>query len=339
MSASLSQRAWEKFKQRKRSYYSLWIFSLLTLFSLGAEFWANDRPLLIVYEDRIFVPIFINYTEEELGGAFPSWPNYREPYMRDLLAQKSRFILWPLIPFGATTINYELAQAVPSPPSRVNWLGTDDQGRDVLARVIYGYRISVLFAFLLSLFSVPLGIFLGAMQGYYGGLTDLMGQRMTEVWSGMPVLFILILLTSLVQPNLWWLLLITLLFSWMGLADLVRAEFLRGRNMTYVIAARTMGLPDYLIMFRHILPNAAISAFTFLPFIFTSAITILTSLDFLGYGLPAGSPSLGELIAQAKANLFAPWLGATAFIIITLMLSLLIFIGEGLRDAYDPRAR
>ena len=287
---------------------------------------------------RVFFPILFDYTEEELGGIFPSLPNYREPYMQELLQRKSRFILWPLIPFRANTINYELDRAVPSPPTRTNVLGTDDQGRDVLARVIYGYRVSVIFAFLLTVLSMPLGIFLGAVQGYYGGLTDLMGQRVTEVWSGMPVLFILILLASLVQPNFWWLLLITLLFGWMGLADLVRAEFLRGRNMMYVIAARTMGLPNYLIMFRHILPNAAVSAFTFLPFIFTSAITILTSLDFLGYGLPAGSPSLGELIAQAKANLSAPWLGVTAFFIITLMLSLLIFIGEGLRDAYDPRA-
>ena len=285
-----------------------------------------------------FIPIFFGYTEQELGGEFPALPNYREPYMRELLTQKSLFTLWPLIPFGPTTINYELTQAVPSPPSRENLLGTDDQGRDLLARVIYGYRISVIFAFLLSLLSVPLGIILGAIQGYYGGVTDLIGQRLTEVWSGMPVLFILIILTSLVQPNLWWLLTLTLLFSWMGLADLVRAEFLRGRNMTYVLAARTMGLSDRLIMFRHILPNAAVSAFTFLPFIFTSAITILTSLDFLGYGLPPGSASLGELIAQAKANLSSPWLGATAFIIITLLLSLLIFIGEGLRDAYDPRA-
>ena len=265
MAASLSQRAWEKFRSRKRSYYSLWIFSLITLFCLGAEFWANDRPLLIVYEERVFIPIFFDYTEQELGGEFPALPNYREPYMRELLAQKSLFTLWPLIPFGPTTINYELTQAVPSPPSRENLLGTDDQGRDLLARVVYGYRISVIFAFLLSLLSVPLGIILGAIQGYYGGVTDLIGQRLTEVWSGMPVLFILIILTSLVQPNLWWLLTLTLLFSWMGLADLVRAEFLRGRNMTYVLAARTMGLSNRLIMFRHILPNAAVFCFHLPP--------------------------------------------------------------------------
>jgi len=338
MAASLSQRAWQKFRRRRRSYYSLWLFVVITLFSLGAEFWANDRPLLIVYEERIFVPLFIDYSEQDLGGEFPITPDYRETYMRELIAEKSRFTLWPMIPFGPTTINYDLNEAVPSPPSKENWLGTDDQGRDLLARVIYGYRISVIFAFLLTILSIPLGILLGAVQGYYGGITDLAGQRLTEIWSGMPVLFILIIFTSLVQPNLWWLLLLTLIFSWMGLADLVRAEFLRGRNMTYVLAARSMGLSNSLIMFRHILPNAAVSAFTFFPFIFTSAITVLTSLDFLGYGLPPGSASLGELISQAKNNLSAPWLGATAFITITLMLSLLLFIGEGLRDAYDPRS-
>ena len=331
------QSVWLKFKSRKRSYYSLWIFGILTLLSLFAEFLANDRPLLVVLDDRIYAPVFADYTEQNFGGELELQVNYREPYMRELFAERDAIVLWPLIPFSGTSIDYDLEAPAPSPPDARHWLGTDDQGRDLLARTLYGYRISVIFAFLLTLFTMVLGVAFGALQGYYGGMTDLMGQRISEIWSGMPVLFILIILASLIQPNLWWLLLITLLFSWMGLADLVRAEFLRGRNMTYVLAARNMGLDDRVIMFRHILPNAAVSVFTFVPLIFTAAVSVLASLDFLGYGLPLGTPSLGELIAQAKTNLTAPWLGITVFVVITLMLSLLVFIGEGLRDSFDPR--
>ena len=336
MTNSNLQRAWVKFKSRKRSYYSLWIFGILTFTSLFAEILANDEPLLVVYPNKIFAPVFLEYTEQDFGGEFESAPHYREPYMQELLAAKSKFVLWPPLRFDGRTINYNLPNSAPSPPDGVNWLGTDDQGRDLLARILYGYRISVVFAFLLTILSIPAGIFLGALQGFYGGMTDLIGQRITEIWSGMPVLFILIILASLTQPNLWWLLLITFIFSWMGLADLVRAEFLRGRNMSYITAARCMGVTDSIIMFRHILPNAMVATLSFVPFIFTAAITILTSLDFLGYGLPPGTPSFGELISQAKTNISAPWIGLAAFAVITTMLSLLIFIGEGLRDAFDP---
>ncbi len=330
------RRAWLKFKSKKLPYYSLWLFCGLTLISLFAEIVANDEPLLVVYTDKVFYPVFSSYSEVDFGGEFASTPNYREPYMRQLLEENSILIVWPLIKFDGRTINYELQQAAPSPPDSVNLLGTDDQGRDLLARIIYGYRISVIFAFLLTLLSIPTGILIGAIQGYYGGMIDLFGQRITEIWSGMPVLFILIILASLVQPNLWWLLFITFLFSWMGLADLVRAEFLRGRNMTYVTAARSLGVKDLTIILRHILPNAAVASLTAIPFVFTSAITVITSLDFLGYGLPPGTPSLGELILQAKTNVSAYWIGIEAFLVITIMLSLLVFIGEGLRNSFDP---
>lgn len=301
-----------------------------------AEIIANDEPLLVVYPDKVYYPVFVSYSEMDFGGEFDSSPNYRETYMMDLLQEKSIFIVWPLIKFDGRTINYNLREAAPSSPDAVNWLGTDDQGRDLLARIIYGYRISVIFATLLTLLSIPAGIILGALQGYYGGRIDLFGQRITEIWSGMPVLFILIILASLTQPNLWWLLFITFLFSWMGLADLVRAEFLRGRNMTYVTAARSLGVRDITIILRHILPNAAVASLTAIPFVFTSAITIITSLDFLGYGLPPGTPSLGELILQAKTNVSAYWIGIEAFLVITTMLGLLVFIGEGLRNSFDP---
>ena len=329
-------RAWLKFKRNRISYYSLWIFCILCLISLLAEFIANDRPLLVVYPDKVFSPVLFDYSEADFGGEFVAAPNYRGEYMQNLLQEKSELVIWPPIRFNGYTINYDLATPAPSPPDSVNLLGTDDQGRDLLARIIYGYRISVFFAFVLTLLSIPTGIILGAIQGYYGGKIDLIGQRITEIWSGMPVLFILIILASLTQPNLWWLLFITFLFSWMGLADLVRAEFLRGRNMTYVLAARSLGVSDWVMMIRHILPNAAVASMTAIPFVFTAGITIITSLDFFGYGLPPGTPSLGELVLQAKTNISAPWIGIEAFIVITVMLSLLVFIGEGLRNSFDP---
>jgi microcin C transport system permease protein len=246
-------------------------------------------------------------------------------------------MLWPPIPFSYDTINYDLEIPSPAPPSAENWLGTDDQGRDVAARVIYGFRISVLFGLTLTFFSSIIGVIAGAIQGFYGGKVDLIGQRFIEVWSGLPMLYLLIILSSIVQPNFWWLLGIMLLFSWMGLVDVVRAEFLRARNFEYVRAARALGLSNTMIMFRHILPNAMVATLTFMPFILTGAITGLTSLDFLGFGLPSGSPSLGELIAQAKTNLHAPWLGISAFVSLALMLTLLVFTGEAVRDAFDPR--
>uniref|UniRef100_UPI00104A1AF0 ABC transporter permease n=1 Tax=Pseudomonas aeruginosa TaxID=287 RepID=UPI00104A1AF0 len=262
---------------------------------------------------------------------------YKSPYISQLIAEKDGWVLWPPIPYSYDTINYELKVPAPAPPSAENWLGTDDQAPDVLARVIYGFRVSILFALTLTVLSSLIGVTVGALQGYYGGWVDLLGQRFLEVWSGLPVLYLLIILASFVQPNFWWLLGIMLLFSWMSLVDVVRAEFLRGRNLEYVRAARALGMRNSAIMFRHILPNAMISTLTFMPFILTGAIGTLTSLDFLGFGLPPGAPSLGELVAQGKSNLQAPWLGISAFVVLAVMLSLLVFIGEAARDAFDPR--
>ena len=284
-----------------------------------------------------YFPAFKRYPETVFGGEFPLEGNYKAPYMRQLLAEKNAWVLWPPITYSYDTINYDLRVPVPSAPTWENLLGTDDQARDVLARVIYGFRISVLFALVLTALSSVIGVFVGALQGFYGGWVDLLGQRFLEIWSGLPVLYLLIILASFVQPNFWWLLGIMLLFSWMSLVDVVRAEFLRGRNLEYVRAARALGMKNGTIMFRHILPNAMISTLTFMPFILTGAIATLTSLDFLGFGLPAGSPSLGELVAQGKSNLQAPWLGISAFVVLALMLSLLVFIGEAARDAFDPR--
>lgn len=333
----IQRRRLDTFKRNRRGYWSLWIFLLLFGLSLFAELVANDRPLLISYQQQLYSPLLNDYTEVDFGGEFALPADYRDPYLQEMIHHGEGWMLWPLIRFGHDTINYDLQQPAPSPPSSANWLGTDDQGRDVLARVIYGFRISVLFALALTLASSVMGVCAGAIQGYYGGRIDLLFQRFIEIWSGLPVLFLLIILASLVQPNFWWLLGIMLLFSWMSLVDVVRAEFLRGRNLEYVRAAKALGLSDIRIMYRHVLPNAMIATLTFMPFIFNSAIVTLTALDFLGFGLPPGSPSLGELVAQGKENLHAPWLGITAFISLSLMLTLLIFIGEAVRDAFDPR--
>ncbi|MFH1136862.1 MAG: ABC transporter permease [Pseudomonadota bacterium] len=331
----INRRRWGRFKANRRGYWSLWIFLVLFVGSLGAEFIANDRPLLVSYDSKLFFPVFKDYPETALGGEFPTTADFKDPYVQGLIKEKG-WMAWPVIRFRYDTINFDLPTA-PGPPSSRNWLGTDDQGRDVVARLIYGFRISVLFGLCLTIFSSLFGVAAGAIQGYYGGWVDLVGQRFMEVWSGLPVLFLLIILSSFVQPNFWWLLGIMLLFSWMTLVDLVRAEFLRGRNLEYVRAARALGLSDAAIMFRHILPNATVSAVTFMPFILNGAITTLTSLDFLGFGLPPGSPSLGELLAQGKANLQAPWIGLSTFAVLAVMLSLLVFIGEAARDAFDPR--
>lgn len=333
----LNRRRLERFKANKRGCWSLWLFSVLFVISLGAELLANDKPLLVHYDNHWFFPAFERYPETDFGGEFPLEPNYKSPYMRELLASHGATVIWAPIPFGYQSINYDLRVPAPAPPSAQNWLGTDDQGRDVLARVIYGFRISVLFALVLTIASSIVGVIAGALQGFYGGWVDLAGQRFLEIWSGLPVLYLLIILASFVQPNFWWLLGIMLLFSWMSLVDVVRAEFLRGRNLEYVRAARALGMRDGPIMFHHILPNAMVSTMTFMPFILTGAIGTLTALDFLGFGLPAGAPSLGELVGQAKSNLQAPWLGITAFSVLALMLSLLVFIGESARDAFDPR--
>jgi len=332
----LTRRRLANFCANRRGFWSLWIFLALFFISLFAEFIANDRPLLVSYERRFYAPVFFDYPETTFGGEFPTEADYRDPYVQKHIKEHG-WMVWPLIPFSYKTINYALASPAPSPPDRVNWLGTDDQGRDVLARLIYGFRISVLFGLVLTILSSIVGVAAGAIQGYYGGVTDLLFQRFIEVWSGLPVLYLLIILSAIVQPNFWWLLGIMLLFSWMSLVDLVRAEFLRARNFDYVRAARALGVSNPVIIWRHVLPNAMVATITFMPFILNGSITTLTSLDFLGFGLPPGSPSLGELLAQGKNNLQAPWLGFTSFFVIAIMLSLLVFIGEAVRDAFDPR--
>lgn len=330
----LNRRRWHNFKHNRRGYYALWIFSFLFLLALGAELIANDKPLLVYFNGEFYFPALKTYPETTFGGEFELETDYRQEFAQTLIKQKG-WMLWPLIRYSYDTINY--ARVAPAPPSRENWLGTDDQGRDVLARVIYGFRLSVLFGLLLTLFSSVIGVAAGAIQGFYGGKIDLIAQRFIEIWFGMPSLYLLIILSSFIAPGFWWLLGIMLLFQWMTLVDVVRAEFLRGRNLEYVRAAQALGMGNLRLMFRHILPNAMVATITFMPFILTGAITTLTSLDFLGFGLPVGSPSLGELIAQGKNNLQAPWLGITAFLVMSIMLALLVFIGEASRDALDPR--
>jgi len=332
----LRQRQWRAFKANRRGYYALWLFIALFTLCLFAEFIANDKPLLVKYEGQYYTPVFKSYPETTFGGLFDSEADYKDSFVRELI-EDDGWMLWPPIRFHHSSINYNLTTPSPSKPSAENWLGTDDQGRDVLARIIYGTRISLLFGLLLTVSSSLVGITVGAIQGYFGGWVDLGGQRFMEVWSSMPTLYLIIILSSFVNPGFWWLLFIMLLFSWMALVDLVRAEFLRCRNFDYVKAAEAMGIPNYKIMFRHMLPNAMVATLTFMPFILNGAITTLTTLDFIGFGLPPGSASLGELLGQGKANLHAPWLGISGFVALALLLSLLIFIGEAVRDAFDPR--
>ncbi len=332
----INERRYRNFRANRRGYWSLHIFVLLFVLSLFAEFLANERPLIVSYDGRLYFPVFVGYPETEFGGFFPTDTDYHDPFVRELIEERG-WILWPPIPYSYNTIVRDLGVPAPSPPSRQNLLGTDDQARDVLARVIYGFRISVLFGLTLTVLSSIVGIIAGALQGYFGGWVDLGFQRFMEVWSGLPTLYLLIILASVVTPNFWWLLGLMLLFSWMSLVDVVRAEFLRARNLDFVRAARALGVGNVTIMFRHILPNAMVASLTFMPFILNGSITTLTSLDFLGFGLPPGSPSLGELLAQGKNNLQAPWLGISGFLVLAVMLSLLIFIFEAVRDAFDPR--
>ncbi|MEI8393382.1 MAG: ABC transporter permease [Rhodospirillaceae bacterium] len=334
----LTARRLANFRANKRGYRSLWLFLILFGLSLFAEFIANDKPLLVRYDGGYYFPVLTSYPETVFGGEFAAETDYRDPYVRKLIGDKG-WMIWPLIPYSYQTINYELPVPAPAPPSRENWLGTDDQGRDVVARLIYGFRISVLFGLTLTLLSSIVGVAAGAVQGYFGGLTDLLFQRVIEIWSGMPTLYLLIILASVVAPNFWWLLGLLLMFSWMSLVPVVRAEFLRARNFDYVRASRALGARDAVIIIKHVLPNAMVATLTFLPFILNGSITTLTALDFLGFGLPPGSPSLGELLAQGKNNLQAPWLGMTSFAVLAIMLSLLIFIGEAVRDAFDPRKK
>jgi len=333
----LTKKRIQYFKANKRAYVSLVIFAVLFVLTLFAEFISNDKPLLVTYEGKYYGPIFKMYPGTTLGGDFERETSYRDPFLKELIAKKGGRMIWPLIPYSYNTINYDLPSPAPSPPSKENWLGTDDQGRDVMARLIYGFRISVLFGLVLTFFSSIIGVIAGGTQGYFGGTYDLVFQRFIEIWSGLPILFLLIIMGSLVEPNFWWLLGLMLLFSWMSLVAVVRAEFLRARNYDYVKAAQALGVSNRMTMIRQVLPNAMVAALTYLPFILNGSITTLTSLDFLGFGLPPGSPSLGEMLAQGKNNLHAPWLGFTSFLSVAVTLSLLIFVGEGVRDAFDPR--
>ena len=358
----LNQRRMENFKANRRGFWSLWIFLALFFLSLMAEFLANDRPILVRFKGEFYIPIFQSYPEEVFLGDFGFLPttDYKIVEIREAI-EENGWAIWPPVRYSYRSVNTEIPEPAPSKPSWLydpearcanypdgvndpaciignwNWLGTDDQARDVLARVIYGFRVSVLFGLILTGFSAVIGVSAGAVQGYFGGWTDLLFQRFIEIWSSMPVLYILLIMAAVLPPGFWVLLFIMLLFSWVGFVGVVRAEFLRARNFEYVNAARALGVGDVAIMFRHLLPNAMVATLTFLPFILNGSITTLTSLDFLGLGLPPGSASLGELLAQGRNNLQAPWLGLSGFVVISLMLSLLIFVGEATRDAFDPR--
>ena len=333
----LNKRRLRAFKSNRRGYYSLILFTTLFLVTLFAEFIANDKPFLVKYDGAYYTPIFNMYTEKQFGGEFETEADYRDPEVKRLIEEKGGWMIWPLIPYSYRTIKLDLPVPAPAPPSWENWLGTDDQGRDVTARVIYGFRISVLFGLILTFFSALIGVTAGAVQGFFGGWVDLLFQRFIEILRSLPELYLLLILSSMIAPSFWLLLAILLFFEWTAFVGPVRAEFLRGRNFEYVRAARALGLSNTQIMFKHLLPNAMVATVTFAPFILSGAITALTALDYLGFGLPPGSPSLGELLQQGKQNLQAPWLGLTAFFVIALMLSLLVFVGEAVRDALDPR--
>ena len=355
----INQRRLANFKANRRGFWSVWVFLVLFVLAMGAEFLTNDRPILVSYKGEILMPVFIDYPEEKFGG-FLAVTDYRDPYIQEEV-NADGWMLWPPVRYSYRSVNKEIPVPAPAPPSWTmdeeqrcsrypqgaddpncvignwNWLGTDDQGRDVLARLVYGFRISVLFGLALTLASSVIGIAAGAVQGYYGGWVDLIFQRFIEIWTAIPTLYLILIVSSVLAPGFWTLFTILLAFSWVALVGVVRAEFLRGRNFEYISAARALGVSNRVIMWRHLLPNAMVATLTFMPFILNGSISTLTALDFLGFGLPPGSASLGELLAQGKNNLQAPWLGITGFIVISLMLSLLIFIGEAVRDAFDPR--
>jgi microcin C transport system permease protein len=334
--SELNRRRIANFRANRRGFWSLWIFLALFGLSLASELVANDNPILVRYDGAFFVPFAKNYPETAFGGEFETEADYRDPAVVDLIEAKG-WIVWPPIRFSYRTVNLDQPVPAPAPPSAENWLGTDDQGRDVAARLLYGFRVSVLFGLTLTVLSSVVGVVAGAVQGYYGGWVDLAFQRFIEIWDGLPQLYMLIILAAFVEPNFWWLLGLLLLFQWMGLVGVVRAEFLRARNFDYVRAARALGAGDAAIMYRHVLPNAMVATLTFMPFILSGSVVALTSLDFLGFGLPPGSASLGELLAQGKSNVNAPWLGLAAFLTLAILLSLLVFVGEAVRDAFDPR--
>jgi microcin C transport system permease protein len=356
----INRRRWQNFKDNRRGYVAFWIFMVLFVVTLFAEFLANDKPFMVRLEGKTYFPVVFTYPETAFGGEFETAADYRDPFLKQLIAEKGGEMYFPPIRFSYSTHNLNLPTPAPSKPTwmlteeqckpaaekiggkgcadlEYNWLGTDDQGRDVVARMIYGFRISVLFGLALTIISSIIGVAAGAVQGYFGGWTDLLFQRFIEIWTSIPSLYLLLIISSVLVQSFFVLLGILLLFSWVALVGLVRAEFLRGRNFEYIQAARALGVSNMTIMFRHLLPNAMVATMTFLPFILSGSVMTLTALDFLGFGLPPGSPSLGELLAQGKANIQAPWLGLTGFFTVAFMLSLLIFIGEAVRDAFDPR--
>lgn len=326
----------QRFRQNRLGYFCFILFSLIFVLSLGANLIANEKPLLVKYQQALYFPVFKAYPETTFGGVFESEADYKDPVVQQLIDDHG-WAIWPMIRYAAQTPNLDLAVPVPSAPTAQNWLGTDDQGRDVFARILYALRVSLLFGFALTLLSAVIGIFAGAIQGYYGGWIDLIGQRILEVWGGLPMLFMVMILVSIFTPSVYWLFLIMLFFGWTTLVNLVRAEFLRARNLDYVRAARALGVSDARIMVRHILPNAISSSLSQLPFMLTANITALAALDFLGLGLPADTASLGEVLLQGKNNLDAPWLALAGFFTLAIVLSLLIYIGEAARDAFDPR--
>jgi microcin C transport system permease protein len=334
----INRRRLQNFKRNRRGYWSLWIFAVIFVIGLAAELVANDKPIVMMKGGALYFPVFVTYSEQVLGGEIPTEADYRHPYVQALIEDDGGWMLWPPIRFSYDTINWSISSATPVPPGQDgHLLGSDGLGRDLAAMLLYAFRLSVLFGLALTTVSAVIGVTLGALQGYFGGKVDLVGQRVLEVWSGLPVLFLLIILTSIVEANILWLLLILGLFSWMPLVAVVRAEFLRARNFDFVRAARSLGVGDLTIMRRHVLPNAMVAAMTYMPFILTGAITALTALDFLGFGLPIDAPSMGRLLAQAKSNVEAPWIGLSVFVTLAVMLTLLIFIGEAVRDAFDPR--
>ncbi len=356
----INKRRWQNFQRNRRGWWSFWLFLALFGLSLFAEFIANDKPLVVSYERHWYYPVFARYPETKFGGEFETEADYRDPYLAKLIAEKGGYMVFPLIHYNYSTHNLDLPTPAPSPPTWMlsedqcrdvaakkgvagcaglekNWLGTDDQGRDVAARLIYGFRVSVLFGLALTVISSAIGVAAGAVQGYFGGWTDLLFQRFIEIWTSVPSLYLLLIISSVLVPGFFVLLGLLLLFSWVSLVGLVRAEFLRARNFEYVLAARALGVSNIVLMFRHLLPNAMVATLTYLPFILSSSVMTLTALDFLGFGLPPGSPSLGEMLSQGKANVQAPWLGITGFFAVAILLSLLIFVGEAVRDAFDPR--
>ena len=339
MKNSLARRRWRNFRKNKRGFYSLILFGLLFIISLFAEVFSNDKPFLVQYQGSYYFPLFKSYPETVFGGDFETETDYRDAYILEKLTADGNCVYFPLNPYSYNSINLKLDQPVPSPPSGENYLGTDDRGRDVLARLIYGFRLSVLFGFALTLIGTVVGIIAGALQGYFGGRTDLVFQRFIEIWGSMPELYLLIIFASIFKPSVLLLLILLSLFGWMGLSDYVRAEFLKGRNMEYVLAAKALGVGNLTIMYRHLLPNGMTPVITFLPFRMSGAILALTSLDFLGLGVPPSTPSLGELLAQGKANIGAWWLSLSTFVVLVGALILLIFIGEALREAFDPRRK